>query len=400
MKHQLMRICSFCLIVCFLLPIAAQAAPITTSPNIEVNIEDMSPQEAERFMDIVNLEVASMSSAFNTDIEASVTKELRDFAGNLYTLIECVPTGYAIYHNDSGNFVELSATSPSPYATENENLYYAGPTQYYTLKDDIYTNTVNGEQYSKAVISEYSSDCDELAQSHMTEADTAVLSYIEEGSFSNAQVPMLAAETAPTYITNAYCISNCETASEMSYFPKSACGYIAAALLMLWYRSTINTTYLTSNNSSGVSYLTLKNNYYVFCGSPSNFTNGQTFSYNLWRWHSPYGQADYTNGEYSTGAGDIAVTLESYVKGKGLNYGYDTDVLPTTSSIIKKLDSRDRPYLLWGKLGTADGATGKINHAVIVYGHFNGLLLCNFGWAGYSCVSISGTWGSGLMLRQ
>ena len=41
--------------------------------------------------------------------------EIRDFAGNVYTLAECLPTGYMIFHNESGAFVEYSVVAESPY---------------------------------------------------------------------------------------------------------------------------------------------------------------------------------------------------------------------------------------------------------------------------------------------
>lgn len=46
----------------------------------------------------------------NTNESISVTVSevsiMHDFAGNEYTLIECMPTGYLIYHGESGIFVE------------------------------------------------------------------------------------------------------------------------------------------------------------------------------------------------------------------------------------------------------------------------------------------------------
>lgn len=406
MKNRI-RLCSFMIVFSMIFSPLVQATTTendTLSVPLSIYCNSMTTAEAVRFGDIVSAEAQSISNAFDENITPVRSKELLDFAGNRYTLIECEPSGYMIYHDASGQFVETSSSSPSPYNLYSENLYYGGPTQYYVLENGIYQHTILDEECSESTVETFASTCTQANDNLISSSNNDVLNYITGNASAEPsaidQIYSSTSETSPTYITNAYCLSNCETASEMSYFPKGACGYIAAALLMLWYRSTINPTYLTYNNSSGVPYLTSKNGYYVFCGNPSNYANGQTFSYNLWRWHSGYGQSDYENGYYGTGAGEIANTLESYVEGKGLTYTYDTDVLPTTASIINKLDSRDRPYLLWGSLGTADGATGSIDHAVIVYGHFNGLLLCNFGWAGYSCVSISGIWGSGLMLYQ
>src|SRR5690625_2103942 len=51
-------------------------------------------------------------------------KELKDFNDNIYTLFELKPTGYIIYHNESGKFIEYSLESPSPYLGHHEELYY------------------------------------------------------------------------------------------------------------------------------------------------------------------------------------------------------------------------------------------------------------------------------------
>ena len=50
------------------------------------------------------------------DIHIERISPIYDFAGNEYTLVECAPTGYMIYHDESGNFVESSAVATSPYA--------------------------------------------------------------------------------------------------------------------------------------------------------------------------------------------------------------------------------------------------------------------------------------------
>lgn len=398
-KNVLFRLCSLAIVTSMIMPMGVQAID-----RLDKSTIDMTIAERERFLDVVSAETETVATAFDADISADTIKALLDFAGNSYTLIECEPSGYMIYHNASGQFVETSATSPSPYAGFDKNLYYAGPTQYYVLENGIYKHTVIDESHTQDEVDAYSAVCEQANENYIESANVDIIDYIESGEqqqVSSIAEALSANESAPTYITNAYCLSNCETASEMSYFGKNACGYIAAALLMLWYRETINSTYLSTNNSTGQSYLKLKNGVHVFNGDPNNYANGKTFSYNLWRWHSGLGQSDYENGYYGTGAGEIATTLESYVKGKGLPYTYDTDVLPLTSSIISKIDSRDRPYLLWGTgVQPVDESQKKCDHAVIVYGHWNGYLLCNFGWPGYSCSSVKGFWGSGLMLRQ
>ncbi|MDR0220572.1 MAG: hypothetical protein LBI54_04095 [Lachnospiraceae bacterium] len=73
----------------------------------------------------------------------SKIKRITDFAGNQYTLVECSPTGYMIFHIESGIFTEYSATAPSPYLGEEGNFYYLGLKGYYVenKKDNAFVHT-------------------------------------------------------------------------------------------------------------------------------------------------------------------------------------------------------------------------------------------------------------------
>ena len=69
---------------------------------------------------------------------------ISDFAENDYTLFECEPSGYLIYNNAAGTFVESSAISQSPYIECEGDLYYAGVLNYYYQdadKDYVHTET-------------------------------------------------------------------------------------------------------------------------------------------------------------------------------------------------------------------------------------------------------------------
>lgn len=375
------------------------------STDFILDVNGMTDTEAQRFETIVASEVATVAVAFDENIVPLCTKDLLDFSGNAYTLIECEPTGYMIYHNASGQFVEMSATGPSPYVGFDTNLFYGGPTEYYVLENSMYIHTVVDEVYNENVASDvFQESCDIANEYFLSDPATAVLQYIEQGiptlasGLAESRASTLSVD-APTYITNAYCISNCETESEMSYFGMNACGYIAAAMLLLWFRDTIDSNYLTVNNSNGYNYVTIKNYYPVFNGDPDTYYDGRTFSYNLWRWHSEFGKSDYENGYYITAAGDIAKTIESYLSYKGIRCNNTVDLLPSTATVISRLDTFDRPYILFGNLQPVDESRPNKNHAVLAYGHWNGYILCNFGWEDYSCSSVKGAWGSGYMLR-
>ena len=48
------------------------------------------------------------------NLTVNTVKELKDFSGRIYMVVECAPTGYMIYSTETGVFVESSPTSYSP----------------------------------------------------------------------------------------------------------------------------------------------------------------------------------------------------------------------------------------------------------------------------------------------
>ena len=85
-----------------------------------------------------------------TDVEYQIDAiwEVEDLLGNRYTLVECDPYGYMIYHNESGNFVEYSPGTLSPYSFDNhcDKMIYAGPNSYYYQKENGIVYSVFGSE--------------------------------------------------------------------------------------------------------------------------------------------------------------------------------------------------------------------------------------------------------------
>lgn len=79
------------------------------------------PTSAIGVLNKTNLQVTRMNNVFAQKIEEIqpdnptdrvnitnfVTRQLKDFSGNLYTLVECEPNGYLIYHDESGILLSL-----------------------------------------------------------------------------------------------------------------------------------------------------------------------------------------------------------------------------------------------------------------------------------------------------
>ena len=112
-------------------------------------------------------------------VSISRVKEIEDFSGNKYSVIECAPTGYYIYHNESGNFVEYSAESNSPYLNVSGKIYYGGPTFYYVENEGKYCHTITDEEFlisDKSGLAEMSTTLDTTLNAHK---DVAVLDVVE-----------------------------------------------------------------------------------------------------------------------------------------------------------------------------------------------------------------------------
>lgn len=400
--NKLMRIISIILVCVSMSMLPAQATDVSTEVSA---MDHMNSAQKQRLNIVMQDKVDYLSDLADRTLSIKSTKLVQDFSGNQYIVTECSPTGYMIYSIQSGVFAEYAPESQSPYeGYDGNNLYYGGPTEYYFMEDNVFNHTITGEKILKSAQVQLAESTDKLSKYYMRISDQEVQEYIISGSGDyELDQAQKAASSSATYISGRYLIQNMRTESEMSYFGKNACGYIAASMLLLWHDYYKNSGFIDVNNSTGKSYTNSKKasdgKYYpVFNGNPSQYYNGQTFSFNIWRWHSPNGQADYINGNYSTSAGTVKTTVESYAKSKGITVTSLTEALPPTSGIITYLKSYNRPYILFGNLAKPSGS-GRVNHAVLVYGYKDNSLLCHYGWSGYTTVYVSGVWGTGYAIR-
>ena len=137
-EKKMKRIISLCVIFAMLLcmnPIRINAEVISMNSDVQqfermTTIFSMYIEELE--MQANELLDLSGEEAIDVEIERFLT--IHDFAGNEYTLVECAPSGYIIYHNESGTFVEGSVVAQSPYLGISGEKYYGGPNEYYSKK--------------------------------------------------------------------------------------------------------------------------------------------------------------------------------------------------------------------------------------------------------------------------
>lgn len=348
----------------------AQAASISSREN--------------RLYAFIDENVSGMNSEYETNVTRSAIKTLHDFAGNSYTLIECNPTGYMIMCDASATMVEYSGLSPSPYEGLTEDLFYAGPTYFYTYQDGVYEHTITGdvlEIESSTIQNTLLEICTEMHQSFINDANQAALNYINSGIQTRT-------ETVNLYGTNWTCVDNSAffrnktTSAQIGYMDGGYCGYIAAGLLIGYYDTFVREC--------------MPDNYMSGTGVNRHF-NGSGLTNELYGCR-PNGASNATTSTV------IRRTLNKYYDNHNYNMGsYDMITPFFSGTTLKKLVDNNTPSILFGRLGPATSPTGPTsgdggNHAVVVYGYKKDgagnsrfAFLVHYGWSQYSMATVNYT---------
>lgn len=336
-----------------------------------ISSENISSDNFAQDMRLLSFLENEVDRLFGEQAEIDIVKDLTDFDGNKYTLIECQSKGYLIFHNNSFNIIEYSPNSISPYIGYNQGLFYSGPTYYYVWENDTLHHTVIEESHGIEMIEAFTKLSQANHQEYMKNLDLSVKNYIETGG----ELPLQSTYStqALTRIEGADYISALNTPAEMGYMPNNYCGYIAAGMLLLYYDILENDNIINDS---------------LYLNSQGRAFKGSSFTSLL---HSFSG----SSSSESTAA-DIKVAIDEYLATRGLSVSESTSVLPVTANIKQALD-QDHPVILFGSLRRPDDTTypyERIAHAVLVYGYDGNSLLAHYGWEDYQDVYIVGTWGS------
>ena len=160
-------------------------------------------------------------------------KELRDFADNIYYVVEFLPVGYSIYDQTFNESMEIAADGISPYLNRTENLIYGGATYYYVKSTDAknpsvakYSHTKLGEELivnatQRSAYVDYSNKMAKNVQSAIDERKQNAT----RGSWQEV-----------VELPNRNIITGCNTYGfNYDWSPSPGnCGYVAAALVV-WY---------------------------------------------------------------------------------------------------------------------------------------------------------------------
>lgn len=121
-------VASIFLIICVLLLVS------TSMPSFTYADESTTFSTITTFIEKYNLQSSNYT-----------VKNIQDFSNNTFKLYEFSDKAYAICTDDL-IFIEGSANSRSPYYGYENNLYYLGPTNYFTLQDNVILHTVLQEE--------------------------------------------------------------------------------------------------------------------------------------------------------------------------------------------------------------------------------------------------------------
>ncbi|MFA6866956.1 MAG: hypothetical protein WCR54_05515 [Clostridia bacterium] len=379
-------------IICFLLASVTILAFGGTSAIAYAQTKDLDSKFAcnmtaydnyvlnERLLDLTK---SHIKQNMGEDFLIEKTKTLYDFDGNKYTLFELSPTGYIIYHIDSGKFVEYSAESVSPYLNVSKNLYYGGAMQYYYGVKDTLQHTIKKDiNFSASNISMLALDSRKMVKALNVNILESNIDYIN-GKCSNINIANIEGEvekkekslskTTSARIGMTSFFPNLKTASQIGYRDGGACGYIATNLVIGY-------------NYFAFDYGLISNSSYVNFSNKTMNGSGLTDRLLVLNGENPNGGnfgGTTSNTMYNV-MKDYMDEINNYESWKCSWYLLS----PNTKSTLDD----GYPVALFGSFDNPQ-ASGSINHAVVAYDYGNYGLFnmyrkyrVHFGWTDYASV--------------
>lgn len=339
---------------------------ITTYDNAEKN---------ERLIKLTN---AHIDKIMDDGLQIERIKTLKDFDSGIYTLFELAPTGYIIYHSNSGQFVEYTSISPSPYKGFDGELYYGGMMQYYYRDGEVLQHTLKSDtiiMYEDRL--DYAESCREIDVALCAEAELDNLSYIEGESslatvsFTGKTVVAGTNATRTPSITMSDFFGKLKTSSDIGYRGGGVCGYIATNLMIgynyfAYDRGLINDTSFVNETNKTMNGAGLTNYLLEIAGEdPKESSFSGTAANDAYGYMKEYFKKVYNRCSWS--------------------YGWRLFKINAYDSI-----EAGHPVTLYGNFKNAQDESKKINHAVVAYGYEDGHYIVHYGWPNYPRVSTAG----------
>jgi len=315
-------------------------------------------------------------TAINYNLTISEIKQLSDFVGNTYYVIECKPTGYYIYHVNSCNFIEESYESVSPYLNRYEDLYYGGPTLYFEKIDKEYCHTITGVTLSNNDIGTMQNKSAVMNDKLVCETDTDVKSFMNNTEINVNEIDdFLESITLSSYVDSLVPSSSILSTRTNNLGERGGgvCGYIAANLLLYYWEKRIG-------NNAIVQSSYLQPNRDGLYGSLLTDYLYTTIGVNY------FGYGAGTDGY------KIRNVLNRYCSVKGISANSYASLGAT---YVNNDIYSGRPAILFGLMYDISDGSGYIAHAVVAYGIRTDIYsgsqsyIVHYGWAGYANVILS-----------
>ena len=285
-------------------------------------------------------------------------KELQDFDGNTFYVGECLPTGYFIYNPMTDTVVESSQRGISPYYNSVGELYYGGPTYYYTLLNNTYTHTIDSDEV-------LTNDSVAVLQAN---CESAYEMLVEKASVRNDEVSLLAIEDDDKTIKHPEFFQNLSHCGYISV-GDGICGFIALGMIIAYNDKYINDDIMNDSYWEDPANKTLLN---------SKNTSGLTISADTVISKKLYD----LDPKDSTTAIHIHDVSEKYLDEVGLTADHTSRVKPffTESTVRNHIDD-DIPVILFGNV-PYQYKDGSCNHAVVAYGYSadKDSFIVHYGW--------------------
>lgn len=313
--------------------------------NVNAKIDDdiafNSAITNKRMIDVINNHIAlQMQPYIDYRLSISQIKTLNDFDDNIYTLVELSPTGYIIYHNESGKFIEYGAKSPSPYSGLKQNLYYSGQKAYYKLEDGTFKGIIETQQTApvsqKAELALHSQD---MVSKLNKEKNYEILNYLS-GTSNSLPAPTRAYEV---YVPNYYffvLLSSC------GYVDGGYCGFIGAAMILGY-------------------------NYYQYDNLLIDYPTHIEYTFSNWRVKTALTNTliNIGGGQIGTTAVEIAQTVNTFIAQRPYPPACNWHVFwQLSSTTVQAHINNGYAVEMFGSYPKVNG-TGNAMHAIVCYGY-------------------------------
>lgn len=283
-------------------------------------------------------------------------KQLVDFNGYIYYVVEFDPVGYAIYDNQFANILEFNADAISPYYEYIDNIIYAGAGEYYVKSAsvdscDVYRHTVQNSEIHM----------DDATKAYYQKLSTSISSAVESDAIQkmNESSNLILDASSDNYasLRKYTSITDRDTTG---FNTDGNCGYISGSLIVWYHYDVLGWTEFVPGGVYSEDLVT------AIQGDHPNNTMG------------PGLQTALSDWSYNHGA------VDGWQESLPALY----DVLPSGSKIFK-LIKENRPVALLGKVPSSTeldtyAVNGTTSHVITVtaveklsssYAYF-----AHFGW--------------------